>query len=211
MAVADAFGGGALCPADRQRCRPLTNLVKQLRKREQVCPPATRPGPQNFINWLMMKTQHTVPPLYRGFKNSQNAMIFDNPYLKVPRRPLDSSEQDHEEADDWFFKKFNIRYRSSTLFCTGNKEMAAEYGEVFTLEPLDPENCLCCWSPKFSDFYNGVRWPEFKGLSISQVLERVGYREFRWNDTVHRAEAALSGHEIMVWSPRYVIELSQKR
>jgi len=69
--------------------------------------------------------------LYRGFSDFVDSKILENGYLKTPRKPRDSHTYVHKVADDWFERKFGVKARSQTIFCTPDIEQAAEYGKPY--------------------------------------------------------------------------------
>jgi len=76
-----------------------------------------------------------VPNLYRGFSRkligSEQVNIF---YHKL-REPKDTSKEMHEAADRWFFEKFGIYARSSSLICTTDFSQANSYGITYQILP----------------------------------------------------------------------------
>lgn len=95
--------------------------------------------------------------------------------------------------DDWFFNRFGMRFRESSLFATGDfhtaQGYATDWGQVRRLEPK--ERFCFCWSPKCIDLYN-----EFESLvgteSVEDLLARL---DFQCDDL---EAAILSHHEIML-------------
>jgi hypothetical protein len=69
--------------------------------------------------------------LYRGFTEGVSNNLIENEYLETPRLPKNLHVHIHEVADNWFQKKFGIRARSQTIFCTPDKDQAEEYGKAY--------------------------------------------------------------------------------
>lgn len=95
--------------------------------------------------------------------------------------------------DDWFFNRFGMRFRESSLFGTGDlvtaQGYAKDWGQVRRLEPKD-KFCFC-WSPDCADLYN-----EFVNSrsteSVEDMLERL---DFQCNDL---GAAIRSHNEVML-------------
>lgn len=130
--------------------------------------------------------------LYRGFARSlavQEAMV------KCPanRPPRNMSPLDQREVDDWFEGKFGIRFRESSLFCSGDIEIAkayaADYGEVRHMTPVSDYSF--CWSTKTADLYHEVSI--FTGHKLSELLETLDYKCTDLGDAIR------SGYEIMLY------------
>jgi hypothetical protein len=141
------------------------------------------------------KTASGGRPLFRGFsKPSENPIIcIQSPLNRVP---LNMPPDVQTKMDDWFFKRFGMRFRESSLFVTGDvhvaKGYAGDWGQVRRLEPK--ARFSFCWSPKCADLYN-----EFENSpnteSVDALLARL---DFQCDDL--RA-AILSNHEIMLVCP----------
>lgn len=58
------------------------------------------------------------------------------PIIDVPvdqnREPRDMPEETHKIINQWFQKKSGIKFRSSSIFGTGNYEEAKRYADEFT-------------------------------------------------------------------------------
>ena len=80
---------------------------------------------------------------------------FANPYLKLDRRPRDSSATLHEWWGEWFKDKFGINFRAKALFCTGNRSLSESYVDpnhrIIAIDPV--ENFSICYSNKCEDLY----------------------------------------------------------
>jgi hypothetical protein len=70
--------------------------------------------------------------------------------IRTDRLPRDTSKVVHDMADDFFFKKFGKRYRSSALFCQIPEKFKAYYGHnKFMIFPIG--NYTLCFSPTIKD------------------------------------------------------------
>lgn len=92
-------------------------------------------------------------PLYRGVPDSRLTFgALPNPENRPSR---DTPTKIHEAMDNWFEKKFGIRYRSNALFVTGDKNMTSDYyagmtyGDLLLIFPIG--DFRFCWSTKADD------------------------------------------------------------
>jgi hypothetical protein len=137
--------------------------------------------------------------LWRGFGARSFHGISEIPAVKN-RKPKNNSEDAHRVADSWFLEKFGVRYRSAALFCTGSKEVARHYGNIFAVIPSN--GFTFCWSPKIRDLYSEISLSfikPFDASSIINILEGGDYRISNLSDAIR------SGCEIMVSAPRFYI------
>ncbi len=87
-------------------------------------------------------------PLWRGV-TPQSISRFDFPIgddgetfkirgsVRSDRTPRDSDQWLHEVFDDFFLKKFGIRFRSNALFCVKDEDdVDSEYGKPFAIFPI---------------------------------------------------------------------------
>ena len=95
--------------------------------------------------------------------------------------------------DNWFFKRFGVRFRASSIFATGDMHAAQGYandwGQVRRLEPK--ERFCFCWSPECADLYN-----EFEGSKGAESVDALLARQNFQCDNLRAA--ILSHHEIML-------------
>jgi hypothetical protein len=143
----------------------------------------------------LWKTASGGRPLFRGFsKPSDDPIIcIQSPSKRIPlNMPIDVQTK----MDDWFSKRFGMRFRESSLFATGDLYTAQSYandcGQVRQLEPK--ERFCFCWSPECTDLYN-----EFENSKGSESVEALLARlDFQCDDL---EAAILSHHEIMLVCP----------
>lgn len=132
--------------------------------------------------------------LYRGFKNIEE--IQEVMTTRKDRKPRDLDPVIHKIADNYFFKIFDIRFRSQSVFCTGDIVDAGKYGEVRIIEPIGSYEI--CWSPKVNDFL------EIEN-SICGTIEEAVEEFIEKNDYQlgNMQEAIASEHEIMLFCENY--------
>jgi len=68
------------------------------------------------------------------------------------RDPVDMPEVVSKAIDDYFQETTGIRWRSTSVFASGNGTAAAYYGNLFCLFPIGQFHY--CWSPRVSDLFN---------------------------------------------------------
>ena len=95
--------------------------------------------------------------------------------------------------DDWFEQKFRIRFRQSSVFCTGDHYDAKSYSEPngTTAIVLPVGDYDYCWSPDVGDLFISLQ--RNKGHDLTSFMNLSHYR---CNEGI--AKAIESGHEIML-------------
>ena len=136
-------------------------------------------------------------PLYRG---TEFVAKFQVVAVRQDRKPLATPRAIHDQIDDWFEanSKTGIRYRSQSLFCSGNVRMASGYadytgGAVIVL-PIGRYHYL--WSQNRGDLFNTIMHharQEGSPPDIPTFLQDSYYIEDR-----HLLEAIDSRNEIML-------------
>ena len=77
---------------------------------------------------------------------------FTKKKVRKNRRPKDTSIDIHDWVDNWFYKKFGIKARSNTIFCTSHKGYALSYGNLFVIFPIGKFEVI--WSSRLKDLFN---------------------------------------------------------
>ncbi len=91
--------------------------------------------------------------LYSGRNNNEPILPKD---VRKDREPLDTDSDLHQILDDMMYKKFKMRGRSNSIFCTGDFLMAGGYGSnVYLIFPANKYQVL--WSDSIRDLYNDRR------------------------------------------------------
>jgi hypothetical protein len=118
------------------------------------------------------------------------------------RSPKHTSQRFHNIADAWFLNRFDIAYRSASLFVTSDIEVAKAHagpsGHVVRLIPI--ADYKFCWSPNVRDLYLPSK--KHDSASVEEIcaeLERLAYREDGLGD------AHNSGNEVMVSCAHYLL------
>lgn len=121
--------------------------------------------------------------------------------VRFDREPRHSSLAFHQSADDWFQKRFGIRYRSQALFVTSRQLSASAYAHrhmhVVRVVPLSAYRF--CWSPNISDLFLASKpYVTSSEEEIWGFLNSISYLE---SDLSAAYEC---GHEVMLHCERYV-------
>lgn len=91
-----------------------------------------------------------MPSLYRGFNQSLTSVVQVNIFHKSPRTPTHTSFEIHEYADEWFFHKFGIKARSTTIICSTDFSQARSFGVSYRITATEPFAII--YSPLVRDF-----------------------------------------------------------
>lgn len=134
--------------------------------------------------------------LYRGFVNPEE--IQDIMTTLKNRVPRNLDHEIHKLADDYFYKKFGIRFRSQSVFCTGDLQEAKKFGEVRVIEPIG--DYVICWSPKVNDFME-IEDCLYGTLeeAVEEFIEKNDYQLGNLEDAIN------SKYEIMLFCEKYKV------
>lgn len=130
--------------------------------------------------------------IYRGFVNRPKVGVILK--TRKDRKPRDSSIELHNEADEYFFKKFGIKFRSQSIFCTGDIQSAKKYGKVAKIKPIGDSQI--CWSPKCFDL---IEKEDFHWMTTEEFILENEYQIGNLDKAIE------SGNEIMIHCDRYEI------
>lgn len=130
-------------------------------------------------------------PLFRG-SNRDGAKYFRDK-VRRDRQPKNMRPDLHSAADEWFSRRFGVRYRGASLFCTGDRAGASRHGTVYLVFPV--EGFQFCWSPKVTDLYEWSKAGGHLNLSPKEFADRLGGLDYQDWDL---AAATASGCEVMV-------------
>ena len=136
--------------------------------------------------------------LYRGLSykipDDQLISIVD---VRQDRKPRDTPGDIHTQIDDWFAANLpsGIRYRSSSVFCSGREVIAHTYAvvgsKVAVVLPVGEFHY--CWSPVVRDLY---RRSTALGREVATVDEMMQLGKYVEDQNLPRAVD--SGHEVML-------------
>lgn len=154
-------------------------------------------GCDDFIKTL--SEQSSSLQLWRGYGNCNwKEVVKQGPI--AGRQPKNNSQLAHSVSDNWFHDKFGIRFRSQSMFCTGDRKIAAHYGNVYSILPFD--GYQFCWSPKIRDLYSEISLSFMKKEDADSIIELLEQGDYQTTDIV---AAILSGYEIMLAAPSYLV------
>ena len=71
--------------------------------------------------------------------------------VRTDRKPKDTHIDLHNDLDDTFKKKFGVKPRSNSLFCSGDENIVYEYGTPYIIFPIGQYKFL--WSTLIEDLY----------------------------------------------------------
>lgn len=101
--------------------------------------------------------------LFRGMKNAPDSGKLVPP---TNREPRDSNKFFHDSMNNAFKVVFGKPLRSCSVFCTGDRSFAKEYGSLYRIYPSDDFEVY--WSPKVVDLF--LYGPEEWGYNTSEKL-----------------------------------------
>lgn len=132
-------------------------------------------------------------PFFRGISTKIAHPVVE--FTRRDRRPRDLPLAVHEAADDWFLRRFGVRFRSQAVFVTSLHVVAAGYGPQ-TVRVLPLGRYQYCWSRATSDLLSIL-----KGAAAAEVPGLLDAASYLDTDLVgaHR-----HGHELMLYCEQYV-------
>lgn len=125
-----------------------------------------------------------------------------HPTLHATRRdrlPRDMKPELHQLADEWFFKKFGIKYRSQSLFLSSDENVATSYAasafHVMRIIPIGEYSY--CWSSSIQDLLQ-ICITDQREENLLHTLENSNYKQ------TDLAQAHAYRHEVMLFCERYI-------
>jgi hypothetical protein len=100
---------------------------------------------QDYLKSVKSLLDHRLHYITRGMSTNQDYMTKD---VRQDRRPTDSSIAWHNALDDELFKKFGVKARSKSAFCS---RLSAGYGTMYTVFPIG--GFFMIYSPIYEDLY----------------------------------------------------------
>ena len=88
------------------------------------------------------------------FSGRDEQVNFTKKSVRKNRTPRDTPIEIHDFIDNWFNKKFGIRARSNTVFCSATESSTSDYGEAYIIFPIG--NYTTISSNKVSDLYSKI-------------------------------------------------------
>lgn len=124
------------------------------------------------------------------------------------RRPLDTNFRVHEIADDYFLKKYGVRFRSQGIFTLRNEDLASFYGNTFMFFPLGKVNYI--WSETQMDLGASLLGKEFHFPSSqklkSVIHEIIDNAKYHFNEDLNLIrDPQFTRNEVVVDCENYVL------
>lgn len=117
--------------------------------------------------WLKEVKNPKEFPVYRGSREDLTSKNFTVTYppthigpilnkksVRTDRRPKDTSKKLHDYVDGWLNKQFNIKFRSQSVFVTGDVSKAVDFGLTYLVFPIGDYDY--CWSHDFKDMTEDI-------------------------------------------------------
>ena len=133
--------------------------------------------------------------LYSGRKSSDE---FNKKRVRKDRNPTDTPIKFHNWLDDWFYKKFGIRARSNSVFCTGDTDVIETYGNQYVIFPIGKFKII--WNSQLKDLFNIVHFDYGIEHWIEEFLKKS--KTYKTGDL---QGAIKSKNEIMLHCKEYYI------
>jgi hypothetical protein len=102
-----------------------------------------------FIKEAILPQKSKINFLYSGRGGSY--VYFDKKKARKDRSPKDTYPDIHYDFDKEFQKQYGYPARSSSIFSTGDYNIASEYGYVYCMFPIGRYKYL--WNPNVKDLY----------------------------------------------------------
>lgn len=104
---------------------------------------------KNCAEYLRENPHWMNNPLYRGIHDDENIIIKD---IRTDREPTDMSKYFHHLYDDTLKRAGFTASRSNSMFVTGKKSIAEQYGYLMIVFPIG--HFEYTWSRSYSDLLN---------------------------------------------------------
>lgn len=104
---------------------------------------------KNCSEYLRENPDWMNSPLYRGISDSEDIIIKN---IRTDREPTDMKRYFHDLYDDTLKKAGFVARRSNSMFVTGHKSVADQYGYTMVIFPIG--NFEYTWSSSYSDLLN---------------------------------------------------------
>ncbi len=106
--------------------------------------------------WYLERRKASKHPnafLFRGMFDGKNIdSVFTTKTVRANRKPMNTPQWFSDIIDDYFDDKFDIRFRSTSVFCTTQAFTAMTYGPLYAIFPIGAFDY--CYSPIIEDMYD---------------------------------------------------------
>jgi hypothetical protein len=137
-------------------------------------------------------------------------------FIQAPRRnrlPLNTPVRIHKIADEYFEKKFGIKFRSESLFVSQRPSLAKYYGKCYVIFPLDDVKIL--WSPKSEDFFMSLEKLNLpktdekdaiddERIKVMNMLQSLDYTDDPKSLKAFFNERQFFNNELMIYCDEYL-------
>lgn len=145
--------------------------------------------------------------LFRGLQRELHEPRLVTP--RTNRTPTDTSIDVHQVLDQAFHRRFGVRYRSNSIFATGDLSVARMYSAGDVAVALPVNGMRFCWSPEIDDLYEHMlRAMKDNAVEIPDEAERLDFcveKALETYEQTNLAAAVNTGHEVMISSPVWLI------
>lgn len=150
---------------------------------------------RNFIkeNCQPFLLEGVTKPLYRGTSGS-SGWAFIKP-IRSDRMPLDTSTRVTKMVNNAIISQNLVANRTNSVFCTGNADEAAVYGDVFCVIPIGKFSYT--WSPDIQDLTNDLRSFLKDTDDLDEIKRVINGLDFRGDDG-SLDDAVNSHNEVMI-------------
>ncbi len=158
----------------------------------------------DIINDINNKCKPFVREWLREYNNKTLEIWYSGRYgkdshyegvIRTERTPLNMDKDVHYRLDDIFFSKFGVKYRSNSIFVTGDASEAGEYGKIYLIFPIGKYQYT--WSPSINDLY---LFSDILGGDDQTRIDGL-MRGYKQKDL---SRAISSHHEIMLSGKQYI-------
>lgn len=130
---------------------------------------AKAPTPRGVLNFIKKNCKPYISenpnwmdnPMYRGIDDYDDVLIKT---IRTDRRPLDTDAFLHTIYNNALQKAGFTAIRTNSMFCTGRKSIANQYGSVYVIFPIG--NFTYTWSYTYPDLTN----------STSRIMANGGFK-----------------------------------
>jgi hypothetical protein len=100
----------------------------------------------------LQHSKFLVNILYRGTKDILGQ--YQKKDVRTDRKPSETDVKIHNYADEFFYKKYDVKLRSETIFCSTSPSIAMDYGKIYVIFPVGKYDIY--YSDKVRDFYTDL-------------------------------------------------------
>lgn len=103
--------------------------------------------------------------LYRGMEEEDNFISYHS--IRTDRKPRNTPKAVHDVIDSYFEKRFNLKYRSSSVFCSQTLSSVRVYGKPYFVFPVN--GYKICASNIVRDLWNIISSTDHLIFSLAYI------------------------------------------